>query len=246
MGNYNDEKRELLKLKQGLIEESELIPENVHEALPELHGMERVKNEIFHLGWALPVIIGVVALAIFIITQLAGRKKEDLRVLIVPAAANSEMTKFSDNTEVVKTALEKFCADYDGNGEIYVAAPYVDITETSENREYLDMQYERFNTEVFAGTAVLILADPELLDKLNEAYENELSAFVDFSGEFPEEKLYKGCGVRIAGTSLAEEIGCETAVLFVRDKLGNGGEKKTARYRDRAVEVLKSIVGANT
>ena len=42
------ERRELLKMKQGLIEESDLIPETGYDKIPELHGWEKIKNNIYH------------------------------------------------------------------------------------------------------------------------------------------------------------------------------------------------------
>lgn len=244
MGNTNDERRELLKLKQGLITESEIISRGKREEAPELRGFARVKNEIYHLGWVLPVIIGAVLVIVFVITQLANRPKYDIQVMIVPAAENSELLQFANNTNPAEAALAKLCPDYDENGKISVGALFIDFTESSENRTYLDMQYEKFNIEINAGESVLILADPELFDKLNEAYENEISAFVDLSDKFPEEQLYKGCGVYVSGTELAQNIGCENAVLFVRDELGNGRDEKITRIqRTRALEMIEIIKG---
>lgn len=243
MDNYNDERRELLKLKQGLTDETELPENDIHRKPEELHGAARIKNEIYHLGWVLPVLIGAAALIIFIIVQLASRPKEDLRVLIVAASENSELYKFSENADAVKTAFEKYCADYDGNGKVYVSTVYIDLSDASGNIQYQDLEHGKFNIETTSGTAMLILSDPELLDKINEAYENEISAFIDLSNELPEDKLCNGCGARIANTGFAGDIGSGNAVLFVRDELGNGREKNSAQYRDRAVEVLKNIVG---
>lgn len=242
MANYNDEKRELLKLKQGLIEESELIPDEVAEKPVELHGFARVKNEVYHLGWAIPVIIGAIALVVFIIVQLASRPKVDLHILIVAASENSELFKFSDNGDEVQAAFEKRCADYDGNGKVYADITFVDLSGTNSYNQYRDVQYEIFNNATKYNNTMLILSDPELLDTINEAYGNSFSAFIDFSDELSEDRLFSGCGARISGTEFARDIGCENSVLFVLDELGNGKSKNTAQYRDRAVEVLKNIV----
>lgn len=244
MEDNNKDRRELLKLKQGLTESGELPEDDIHRRPKELHGAEKVKNEIYHLGWILPVLIGVAALIIFMIVQIASRPKEDLRVTVIAAAENSELFKFSDNTDSVKTALEKCCADYDGNGKVYVNTIYIDLSETADDLQYLDIQFSKFN-EAIIGKSMLILADPELLDKINEAYENSISAFADLSDELPEDRLYSGCGALISGTPFAEEIGIDSAVLFIRDELGNGREKSAAQYKDRAAEVLNNIVSGS-
>ena len=240
MSDHNDEKRELLKLKQGLIEESEAIPAETREKPAELHGIARVKNEIYHLGWAIPVIIGAVALAAFIIVQLASRPKEDICILIIAAAESSELFRFSDSNDVIKPALEKYCADYDGNGKVYAETVFIDLSDSSGNGQYNDTQHGIFNSQVKYGSAALILADPELLELVNGWYENPINAFEDLSEELPEDILYNKCGAFISGTGFAKDIGCENSVLFVLDELG-GSKKNAAQYKDRAVEVLKNI-----
>ena len=242
MGNSEQDRRELLKLKQGLIEESEAIPEEVREKPAELHGMARVKNEIYHLGWAIPIIIGAIALAAFIIVQLASRPKEDICILIIAATESSELFRFSDNNDIIKPALEKYCPDYDGNGKIYAETVFIDLSDSSGNGQYNDTQHGIFNSQVKYGSAALILADPELLELVNGWYENSISAFVDFSDELSEDRLYNKCGALISGTEFARDIGCESSALFVLDELGGGSKKNAAQNKNRAVEVLKNIV----
>lgn len=242
MGSYDQDRRELLKLKQGLIEESEDISEEVREKPAELHGTARVKNEIYHLGWAIPVMIGAIVLAVFIIVQMASRPKVDLWVLIVAASENSELFKFSESSSIIKPAFEKYCADYDGNGKIYVETVFIDLSDSSGNAQYNNTQHGIFNSQIKYGSAMLLLADPELLDLINGWYENSISAFVDFSDELSEDRLYNKRGAMIYGTEFAREIGCESSVLFVPDELGNATKKNAAQYRDRAVEVMKNIV----
>lgn len=242
MSSYNDEKRELLKLKQGLIEESETIPQDVREKPAELHGMARIKNEIYHLSWAIPVIIGVIVLVVFIIVQLASRPNEDLCVLIVAAKENSELFRFSESNDIIKPALEKYCPDYNGNGKIYVETIFIDLSDTSGDSQYNDTQHGIFNNQIRYGSAMLILSDPEFPELVNGWYENSISAFVDFSDELSGNILYNGCGALISGTEFAEDIGCESSVLLVADELGQATKKNAAQYRDRAVEVMKNIV----
>ena len=89
---------------------------------------------------------------------------------------------------------------------------------------------------------MLILADPELPELVNGWYENSINAFEDFSGELSEDRLYNKCGVLILGTEFAKETGCESSVLFVLDELGKSTKKNSAQQKDRAVELIKSIV----
>ena len=80
--SYQDDKRELLKLKQGIIEESETITE-AEKPKYEVHGFKRVENFFYHYKWH--VVAGLFAAAVltFLIHSLVTKEQGDMRVLLV-------------------------------------------------------------------------------------------------------------------------------------------------------------------
>ena len=70
--SYQDDKRELLKLKQGLIEESETIQEEKHEVI-ELHGWKKVSNFFYHYKWHVVVITFFVLVIGFFVYDLVKK-----------------------------------------------------------------------------------------------------------------------------------------------------------------------------
>ena len=67
--SYQDDKRELLKLKQGLIEESETIVEQKREVV-ELHGWKKVQNFFYHYKWHVVVAVFFIAVIGFFVYDL--------------------------------------------------------------------------------------------------------------------------------------------------------------------------------
>lgn len=74
---------ELLKMKQGLIEESEIIPETGYDKIRELHGFEKVKNYCYHNKWFILLGAFLAAVVIFLTVQALSREKEDLFVVVL-------------------------------------------------------------------------------------------------------------------------------------------------------------------
>ncbi|MDE6731911.1 MAG: hypothetical protein K2J77_03455, partial [Oscillospiraceae bacterium] len=98
-----EERIALLKMKQGLIEESEIIPETGYGEPPKENVLQRLSSFVYRNKMF--VILGVLfaAIAAFIIYQFATREKEDLHVLLVAYDENSMMMLYSED---IARALE--------------------------------------------------------------------------------------------------------------------------------------------
>lgn len=57
MSKESDEKREILKLKQGIIEESDIIEQDVHEQPEEQTTVKKIDNFFYRNKWF--VVVGV-------------------------------------------------------------------------------------------------------------------------------------------------------------------------------------------
>ena len=73
------EKAELLKLRQGLIDESDEIPEDEPPKFEKPTGAKAVENFFYHYKWRLIGIIFTVALLTFMIIQTVTREKNWLQ-----------------------------------------------------------------------------------------------------------------------------------------------------------------------
>ena len=69
MSKESDEKRELLKLKQGIISESEVIEQDVHEHPEKQTVAKKIDNFFFRNKWFVAVGVFFVAVGFFLVYQ---------------------------------------------------------------------------------------------------------------------------------------------------------------------------------
>lgn len=251
------ERIELLKMKQGLIEESEIIPESGYEKAPEQGAASKVssfiyRNKIF-------VVLGVLftAIAVVLVTQMLLREKPDMTVLVVAYDRNSDMAFY---TETIEKALELYCPDFDGNGKVHVLVNFVDRTTRDNFSQYDDLQAQKLNSALQLGEAQLIIADEEIVERVNvEKDKSDSDAmrgyFLDqtdkLSADISEDELYYGVGIRMNTTAFAQKAdwdGCpDNVILLIRDETSvkESDIKRHTAYRERAQIVLQNIIDNN-
>lgn len=239
---------ELLKMKQGLIEESELIPETGYDEMPEMNAWEKFKNFVYHnkvfiLLWGF---FG--ALAVFLTVQLVTRKVYDLYVLVISTSADSELGWRYDELE---EALTKYCPDFDGNGYVKVGVNYIDMSSPDAATEYSSAQSMKFSAEVYMGSSQMYIADEGLWKMLYEADGLEVELFEDLSEYFPEDELFNNVGLHINATGLHKDARwdtCSDAInIYMRREYASstGNQKDAEEQRERARIVLQNIVEGN-
>lgn len=242
------EKIELLKMKQGLIEESEVIPESGYVKMTELHGWEKFKNFFYRnkafifIGTFLVVIIGVC------VGQIIFRERDDLHVIIVASSEDSELGwRYND----FEKALEQYCPDFDGNGKIHVSVNYMNRSVAGEVLSEMEqINAQRLTAELTSAKAQLIIADEDFVEWMINDRGSE-HFFLTQTDKCSEDMLYKNVGVRANETQLTETIHWEKCpdevILLVREELNNGtgSVKRNAQNRERAQIVLQNILDGN-
>lgn len=235
MEDNNKDRRELAMLKQN--SEGYEDSDNAFRAAKEkyMRPLTRLDNFFYYFKWIL--LIGAVAavLVIFMVIQATSRETEDMRVVLV-----SYDHGFADYEDPLKNALEKVCADYNKDGEVYVLVRTVDLTTREFTDQYAVTESEKLSTEMRAGVAQMVISDEEFYDFANIGG-NDYNVFVELSGIFPEEALYKGYGVRVSsvlpGASLPDNL-----IIYVRAALPKfNNSQKAEGYRAEALEVLQAL-----
>ena len=246
MANNENDRRELLKIRQGLTEETEINFGNETQKPSELTSFQRVENFFYYHKWTVVIALCAVALMAFLIIQTVSREKEDLRVILIATDYSAEM---SSHTEALKAALERYCPDFDENGSVTVNVVYIDLAAGEDMGEYYLAQKQRYSTELFDGIAQMIITDEGIAEYFSDENGFAGDAFIDYSGQFPEEMLFEGRGIHISHTELAESSGwtdCPDSVIILIRQDQNGNTKKLEQ-RSRAESVLQNILdgGAN-
>lgn len=241
------ERIELLKMKQGLIEESELIPETGYMEIRELHGWEKFKNNVYHNKWF--IILGVFAAAVLtvLIVQTATKEKYDLRVLAIANVKDSEMGLHADGFE---RALERYCPDFDGNGKVHVEVVYINRTSDEVITQLDQADAQKLTAELQSADAQFIISD-DGYTKWTGKDSEPTEIFLDQTDKCGKDMLIDDVGVRLNKTGFAKEArwsNCPDNVIFlVRQELdnGSGNVKKNAETREQAQTVLQNILDGN-
>ncbi|MCL1903668.1 MAG: hypothetical protein FWF94_04545 [Oscillospiraceae bacterium] len=165
-----DDKRELLKLKQGLIssEESSFSSDERPDA-PILTGKAALSNFVYHYSLHLKIasfflIIGGI-FAFFILTA----EKYDLTVMLI--ADNSEASAyFALNSDKLKTALEQYTPDFDGNGRVNVECRFIDLTTdvagVQRSPDSVQGNMIKLFGEINMGNSLIFIGNKEVLENI--------------------------------------------------------------------------------
>lgn len=241
------EKREILKLKQGLIdvEDSDIIEEKRTEPYEELHGMKKVENFFYH--YKVPfIVITLAVLAIgYMLFDTITKEKNDLYILAVSTTNESGLyTKQFD----IEKALEQYCPDFDGNGYVHVGVNFINLSDQRGSSQYADSENYKFSSELFTGDAQLYLTDEGIMELIAELADGKIEFFVDLSEKYPTDALHdEGYGYQVNTTSFTEAARwstCpDTVGIYIRDEFDNmtGDPEKINEQRNRALEVLDNI-----
>lgn len=255
------EKAEILKLRQGIIEESDEIPEDAPPEIEKPTGWKAVENFFYHYKWRL--IAGVLATAMitFMVVQTVTRQKRDLYVLLVSTTGSSGLYAKTNDIEV---ALERYCPDFDGNGYVHVGVNFIDLSTEGGYSQYTDAQSQKFSAELFSGDSQMYLTDQGIVTIINrialngatmEAGSEEeqfiVQFFTDLTDEYPDGTFYQGCGLQLNTTGFTDEArwkSCPDIVgLYIRDSFENmtGNDSEAVEQRRRAKIVMDNIINGN-
>ncbi len=241
-----EERIALLKMKQGLIEDSELIPETGYK-LPEPTKWEKFAAFCSLNKWFIIVGAFIAAVVIMCVTQALTKEKADIRVLVVRYGESSELDRHSDR---IAQALEKFCRDFDENGKVRVEVNTINFPTNDEATDQRSVtERQRFNAELQLAEAQMLIVDAEFADWMANV-RMQPNAFKEQNDENGG-KVYNNVGILMNSTALAKEAHwnkCpDSVVILIRNELndGSGSVKKNAEYRERAEEVLQNILEGN-
>lgn len=245
----HEEYVELLKMKQGIIEESELIPETGYDEIPELHGWAKFRNYVYHNK--VFIILGAffLAVAIFLTVQIATRKIYDLYVLVISTSGESELLwRYGD----IEDALTKYCPDFDNNGYVKVGVNFIDLSSMDTASEYSSGQTMKFSSELYMGESQMFIGDEGLWQYLYGSEEGlDVQIFEDLSEYFPEDELYQNVGLHFNATDLNIDARWDTCPdsinIFLRCEFATatGSKKHAEEQRERVRIVMQNIIEGN-
>jgi hypothetical protein len=194
MREDNNDKRELLKYKQGLIskEECEEIEINKPPIYEKPTGFAAVQNFFYHYKLHLSfaaffVVVGVI-LAYFTLT----RDNPDIKILLIGNTQEASAFFFAEQS-AIKTAFEQYTPDFNNDGKVYAACFFIDLVTEGRRPDYVQGNHTKLFGEVLGGTAKIFIGNREALENIPKSADVEFEDFYEdyfpFKGSLLEKSV---------------------------------------------------------
>lgn len=231
------ERLELIRLKQGVIEESEIIRENSDEKKP-MTFWQKIGNFFYLNKWWLGLAVLFGAIGIFLIQNLLTRPNPDITVLVI--GENYAIGEESQLDEYV----ESFTTDTNGNGKIEASIYYIPYS-GDERRDYANSVLTKLSAILQSDDGAIVIGNELAAESLKED-----GVLMDLSQLYPENKLVKNNKLMLENSKFAEKIGIDKSrisedwFIAIRNprKLMHTSEKDMQELYDKDFPVFDAIV----
>ncbi len=191
-----EERIELMRLKQGLIDESETIREETGETR-KYSFWERTKNYFYHNKWWLWIAAFFVFVGGFLVVQQVTTVRPDMVVLLI-----SDDADFATMcSKEIADLFEQYIGDENGDGKTLVEVYYIPA---SENESAMNA-YSGNSTKLFAefqiGQSLLVISDDEA-DEFIQASQN----LVNLEEFYPDNPLVQEHRFLLSETDFARDV----------------------------------------
>lgn len=228
--NLQDKKIELVKLRQGVIESSDVVKE-VHEEPQKLTLGQKISGVWYRSKWLIIFIVVVAAAFAYIIYDSATAVQPDFTVLAI-----SDGTALYYRTVELEEFIESFADDINGDGKVNVmiyniSTDYSDATMASSNQVQLMSQ-------LMTGENVIVVSDNEELPDFE---------FIDFRERFPDDERITERGLLLSSPLAKEKLKWEAMPdsLFIGirspEKLLATAKEQMQAHVDDATPVFERI-----
>lgn len=233
-----DEKIELMRMKQGLIEESETIHEEKEEEI-QLTFWKKIGNFFYHNKWWLGLAVFFVALGSYLTYDLLTKPRPDMVILMLCDNATV------GNSAYLESYFTDFGEDSNKNGKTEVAVYYI---------PYSDDEYTNYQNGVTTKLTNYLNSDDAVMVIGNEKTVTDLlipdDSLVDLSTMFPDNPKVDKYFFYLKDTDFAEKIGvpknCITDDMFFAlrkpQDLRNASAKEIQKTYDKDIETFKRII----
>lgn len=226
--DLQEKKIELMKLKQGVIESSDIVKE-VHEEQPKLTIKQRVEGAWYRSKWLIIFVAAMILIFGYIFYDMITAERPDYTILVVSADPG-----FYYRTQEIEEFFEDFCDDRNSDGEVCVMV-YNISTDYSDPNTATSSQAQLIS-QLQSGENVLLLSD-------------QPTDFIltDFREEYPDDDRITELGLlmncKLTREKLKWEAMPEETYLGVRSalKLLSNSESQMQENIDAAMPVFEKI-----
>lgn len=186
-----NEKVELVKLKTGVIDESDIIKEEISAPI-KLSKKEWLKNFWWHNKIIIIVVILAVAVVSYITYDTLSRVKPDLKIIMT---VNNGLV---NRTEEIENYFERFCTDLNGDGEVKVQVLSAPLTDDTDDYVQIQQYQEVYLANMQTGEVIFILTDDKTDTDIYSENESD-NLLSDLSSEFKDNEFVNNKGLALKG-----------------------------------------------
>ena len=236
----SNEKIELVKLKSGVIDESEIIKEEAPEVI-KLSKKEWLKNFWWHHKIIIIIVILVLAVASYITYDSLSRVKPDIKIIMT---VNNGLV---DRTEEIAAYFEKFCPDINGDGEVNVQILSAPLTDDTDDYVQIQKTQEIYLANMQTGEIIFILTDDKTDTDIYSDNERD-SLLADVSANFEDNEFVTNKGLSLKGNYIEDVFKYHTnypqdIYLGMRKSIKTLKDSKEDMQKnyDKAYEIFKAM-----
>lgn len=237
-----EERVELLKIKQGLITESDKIDLSPDDE-KQYTFWEKIKNFVYHNKWWLGITTFFVLIAAFLVYDTLTTTKSDINIMLL-----CDDTELYTHYQDIGKYFDSLTEDYNNDGENYANVLYIPISDdenaNTKSLSPYDSNLTKLSSEFQMGETMLVIADKKSADLIIPD-----ETLINLEELYPDNPNIKGYGFYLKGTDFASEIGYEEndipddLYIGVRKVDKNlSSAKKTKENYGHALIMLENVI----
>ncbi|MBQ6180475.1 MAG: hypothetical protein IJK31_02175 [Ruminococcus sp.] len=239
-----EDRKELIKLKQGLIEDTEVVHDEAAEAVVRRTPWQKFRSFIYLNKWWLMLVLIFGSIGGFLLYNFLTKPKPDIVVLVI-----CDDLKIGDNQKL-EEYIESFSEDFNGNGKVLASVYYIQLSD-NEYRNYANGTDNKLTTQLQSADSVIVIGGKRLMDIFTDVKTGQVDdVFMDMNELFPGNSHIKSGRFYLKGTKFAERIGLEDddipydMFITIRKPadLLYSNEKDMQKTYDKDFPVLEKII----
>ncbi|MBQ8688679.1 MAG: hypothetical protein IJ512_09105 [Ruminococcus sp.] len=221
-----EERIELMRLKQGVITESEIIHEEKEEK-PKLSFWKKIANFLYHSKWWLGITVFLVGVFGYMIIDYILQVRPDMIVMVLTDDPDLQLS-----SKALSEYFEQYVEDYNEDGKITVDIYPIPVTSDISVGDYYTGNMTKLSSQFQLADSIMVISDA-VADETILADET----LVNLEALFPDNKNVRGNGFYLRNTDFMEQIGSPDLVL---DRDIYVGLRKVTKTFDTEAEMQKN------
>ena len=211
------ERLELIRLKQGVIEESETIHEE-HEAEKHYTIPQKIGNFFYHNKWWMGIAGFLAAVTGYLVWQAVTTVRPDMIVLLL---VDDDILNYTCNAQIAEV-FEQYIEDENGDGKTVVDVYYIPASSKTADQSGVTGDQTKLFAEFQIAEACIVISDEGA-----DQFIVPDSTLYDLEDDFGQYKETEAMRFFLSDTDFAKDIGWEEGPLDKDIYIGIRSVRKT-------------------